>query len=445
MLSELDGAIAEVERRYVARNPQSLARFKSASAVMPGGNTRTTLHYDPFPVTLVRGEGARLTDLDGHEYVDFLGDYTAGLYGHSSPEILAAVRQALEDGFVLGGPNPYEARLAELMCRRFPGLEMVRFCNSGTEANLMNLCLARAVTGRPAILTFEGGYHGGSLAFKDGGSPLNAPFDAVIGRYNDPEGARELIRRNAARLAAVIVEPMLGSGGCIEGSPEFLAVLREETEREGIVLMFDEVMTSRLAPGGLHEATGITPDLLSFGKYLGGGMSFGAFGGRADLMAKLDPSTPGAWAHSGTFNNNVLGMAAGIAGLERVYTPEAVAALNAAGDRLRREFQRRADNLQAPLTVTGRGSLMCIHFRPGPITSPAEAAAVSPGLRKLFHLSMLLAGFYLARRGFIALSLPLAQRERDDVLKAFDRFLSENQAIIATARDVAPSGGLLPD
>lgn len=438
MHSELDAAVAKVERRYIAENPKSRARFEAARAVMPGGNTRTTLHYDPFPVTLVHGEGARLRDLDGHEYTDLLGDYTAGLYGHSEPRILAAVRQALDGGLVLGGPNVYEARLAELMCQRFPGLEKVRFCNSGTEANLMNLCLSRAVTGRQAIMAFEGGYHGGVLAFAGGGSPMNVPFETVVGQYNDATGARDLIGRNAARLAAVIVEPMLGSGGCIEATPEFLAALRDETARHGIILVFDEVMTSRLAPGGLHEATGITPDLVSFGKYLGGGISFGAFGGREDLMARLDPGVPGSFPHSGTYNNNVLSMAAGIAGLEQVYTPEAVAAHNATGDRLRSDLQRCADELQVPITVTGRGSMLCIHFCKGPVCGPRDVAAVPAAARKLLHLSMLLKGFYLASRGFVALSLPLTDRDIGGFRHAFEDFLSENGTLLASLGSVNP-------
>lgn len=430
---DLETAVAGLETRYVAANPRSRARFDAAQAFMPGGNTRAVLHYDPFPVTLLSGEGGRVRDIDGHLYVDLLGEFTAGLYGHSEPAILGAIREALEGGLVLGGPNVYEARLAELMCRRFPAVERIRFCNSGTEANLMNLCLSRAATRRPAILAFDAAYHGGLLAFAGGGSPMNAPFDTVLAAYNDIEGTRGLLARHAGRLAAVVVEPMMGAGGCIEARPGFLEMLRAETERHGIVLVFDEVMTSRLAPGGLHEAIGITPDLVSFGKYLGGGVTFGAFGGRADLMDRLDPTAPNPLAHSGTYNNNVLTMAAGVAGLERVYTPEAVARLNGAGDRLRRSLQETADTEGVPITVTGRGSMMCIHFRPGPVTTPAEAAAAPPAARKLLHLDMLMRGFYLSRRGFVALCLPLTDDELEAFRRAFAEFLAENRDLLVEA------------
>jgi glutamate-1-semialdehyde 2,1-aminomutase len=430
---DLDTAVADVESRYIAANPKSRERFESARGVMPGGNTRTTLHYDPFPVTLVRGEGARLHDLDGHEYIDFIGEYTAGLYGHSEPAIIAAIKEALERGLVLGGPNTYEARLAELMCQRFPAVEQVRFCNSGTEANMMNLCLSRVVTKRAAIMAFNGGYHGGVLAFAGGGSPINAPFETVIGSYNELDATRGLMAQNAGRLAAVIVEPMTGSGGCIEASLEFLTMLREETARHGIVLIFDEVMTSRLAPGGLHEATGVMPDLVSFGKYLGGGVSFGAFGGRADLMAVLDPTSPTALPHSGTYNNNVLTMAAGIAGLEQVYTADAVAKLNGVGDRLRQDLQGIADAMGVPLTVCGRGSMLCIHFLSGPIRNPVDATKASAAARKLFHLDMNLRGFYMARRGFMALCLPLTDADCAAFRDAFKDFLAENRATVIAA------------
>ena len=288
----LEAAVADVDARYVAANPRSKARFEAAARDMPGGNTRTVLHYDPFPVALVKGEGAYVTDLDGHTYVDFLGEFTAGLYGHSEPAILRAIQEALANGLVLGGPNRYEARLAELMCQRFPALELVRFCNSGSESTLMSLSLARAVTGRASVMAFNGAYHGGFLSFAGGGSPINAPFPYVMADYNDPEGARKLIAQHAPNLAAIIIEPMMGSGGCIPADPEFLRLLREEADKHGIVLVFDEVMTSRLAPGGLHGKLGVKPDLVAFGKYLGGGVSFGAFGGDRALMQRLDPTRP---------------------------------------------------------------------------------------------------------------------------------------------------------
>jgi glutamate-1-semialdehyde 2,1-aminomutase len=422
----LEAAVSDAEARYVAANPKSKARFEAAKRTMPGGNTRTVLHYDPFPVALTGGEGARLTDLDGHSYVDFLGEFTAGLYGHSEPAIRAAISEALASGLVLGGPNRYEAQLAELMCARFPALELVRFCNSGSEATLMCVSLARATTGRSAVVAFAGAYHGGFLSFAGaGGSPINAPFPFLMASYNDAESVRALIAEHAQRIAAIIVEPLMGSGGCIPGEPAFLASLRAEADRHGIILIFDEVMTSRLAPGGVHGELGVYPDLVAFGKYLGGGVSFGAFGGKRAIMQRLDPTRPDGLVHSGTYNNNVLSMAAGVAGLTRVFTPQAAKTLNAGGDRLRARLNATAARRGLPIQVLGQGSMLCIHPQGQAIRRPADLAGARPEARKLLHLEMILRGFYLARRGFMSLSLPLTEADHEALIGAFDAILEE--------------------
>ena len=427
----LEDAVADVEARYVAANPKSQARYERALNSMPGANTRTVLHYDPFPITLVKGEGALVSDLDGHTYRDFLGEYTAGLYGHSESAIISALHEVLDGGLVLGGPNSYEARLAELMCDRFPAVDQMRFCNSGTEANMMCVSLARASTGRRLILGFHGGYHGGLLAFPGRGtSPMNASEEVVLADYNDPEAVRRAFAEHGPDLAAAILEPMMGGGGCIPAEPEFLAALREETERRGALLIFDEVMTSRLAPGGMQERTGVTPDLVAFGKYLGGGVSFGAFGGRRDLMARLDPRDPRSFTHSGTFNNNVLTMAAGLAGLEKVLTPEATIRLNESGDRLRARLQEAADRRGVAVRAMGLGSMICVHFQAAEIRRPADTEATPPAARKLFQLEMNLRGFYLSRRGFMSLSLPLTGADHDDLVAGFEDFLDEHAPVL---------------
>ena len=429
----LDAAVADVEARYAAANPHSRARFEATLDAMPGANTRSVLHYDPFPVGIARGEGARLTDLDGHVYRDFLGEYTAGLYGHSEPVIMAAIREALADGIVLGGPNRWEGKLAELMCDRFPAVESIRFCNSGSEANLMCLSLARAYTGRDLVMAFNGGYHGGLLTFRGGPSRINAPYPSVVCRYNDPEAAAAMIAEHAGQLAAVIVEPVMGGGGAIAGTHEFLSTLRAETAKHGVLLVFDEVMTSRLAPGGMHDKLGITPDLIAFGKYLGGGVTFGAFGGRRDIMHMLDPRNPKGLPHSGTYNNNVLTMAAGAAGLSQVFTPAACRRLNESGDRLRERLQATADARSAPVKVTGVGSMLAIHFQRSDIVRAEDADATPMQARKLLHLDLNLRGFYLARRGFMALMLPLTEEDHDALVAAFGDFLDEHDKVLEAA------------
>jgi glutamate-1-semialdehyde 2,1-aminomutase len=424
-VADLAALVATAQRRYVERNPESRRLHEQRAKVMPGGNTRTVIHVEPFPLTIVRGEGARLTDADGHQYVDFLGEYTAGLFGHSHPVVMQAIRDALDDGISFGAPNRYEERLAAAVCERFPSVELVRFCNSGTEANLLAMSLARVATSKPAIMVFEGGYHGGVFFFETvAGSPINAPFPFVVAQYNDAEGAASLIAEHAHELAAVVVEPLQGSAGVIPGERPFLEALRVATAEHGVLLVFDEVMTSRLSTGGLQEVLGIAPDLTTFGKYLGGGLAFGAFGGRADLMQRFDPSRPDALPHAGTFNNAVLTMAAGAAGLA-VYTQAEVDRLNGLGDRLRDRLNAFAAANDVGFTATGYGSLVALHFAAGPIRRRSDLPK-RPELQALLHLHMLEQGFTYARRGFIALSLPLGEHEIDGFASAIEAFLAEH-------------------
>jgi len=428
--SSLEAALSEARERFVGANPASLAAHVQAAAVMPGGNTRTVLFHPPFPLAMARGMGCRLWDADGHAYVDLLGEYTAGLYGHSNPVIRAALDGALDRGWNLGGHGVMEARLARLVCDRFPGIDLVRFTNSGTEANLMAVATAVAVTGRRRVMVFEGGYHGGVLYFANGaGIPINVPHEFVLGRYNDAAQATALIAQHGADLACVLVEPMLGSGGCIPAEPDFLQALRDATAQVGALLIFDEVMTSRMSAGGQQARLGITPDLTTLGKYIGGGMSFGGFGGRRDLMERFDPRRSDAWPHAGTFNNNVLTMAAGVAGLTEIFTPAAADALFARGEALRARLNALSVGLA--MRWTGLGSLMTVHFADGDVRSPADAARGNAELRELFFLDMLDAGFYLARRGMIALSLEIGEAEMDAFCAAVQEFIAARRPLIA--------------
>jgi glutamate-1-semialdehyde 2,1-aminomutase len=426
----IEPALAEAREAYIARNPKSLARTVEAAGVMPGGNTRTVLHYDPFPLGFTRGQGCRLWDLDSAEYIDFLGEYTAGLYGHSHPVIRAAIDRALDGGINLGGHTVTEARFARAVCARFPSIERVRFTNSGTEANLLAISLARHFTRRPKVMVFQGGYHGSVFTFSPGGSPINAPFEFVLAPYNDTAATLALIEAHASDLAVVALEPMLGGGGCIAAEPAFLHALREATTRVGALLLLDEVMTSRLSPGGLQAVHGVTPDLTTLGKYIGGGMSFGAFGGRAEIIDLFDPRRADALPHAGTFNNNVLTMHAGLAGLTEVYTPAAADALNARGEALRAQLNALCAAAGAPMQFTGIGSMLAVHMLRGPIRSPADAARGDARLKELFFFDMLAHGIWLAKRGMMALSLPIGDAECDRLADAVAEFLASRASLL---------------
>jgi glutamate-1-semialdehyde 2,1-aminomutase len=423
----LDRVLDEVRERFVAANPRSRATYEAATANMPGGNTRTTVFYPPFPLTMASGDGCRLTDVDGHVYVDLLGDYTAGLYGHNNPVIRQAVDKALDAGWNYGAPGEHEAKLAAVLCARFPALDLVRFTNSGTEANLLALASATAHTGRRTVLVFRGSYHGSVLSFGDGAAGVTVPHRFVVGEYNDVAATSRLIDQHAGDLAAILVEPMLGSGGCIPGDVEFLSLLRRGADETGALLVFDEVMTSRTTGGGMQELLSITPDLMTLGKYTGGGMTFGAFGGRAEVMSAYDPRRPGSLPHAGTFNNNVLSMAAGYAGLTELFPPAASRELFARGERLRARLNDICRD--HAMRWTGLGSMMTAHFQREPVTTPRDMRA-TPAQRELFHLDMLDRGFHLARRGMIAMSLKIGPTECDEFQAAVTGFLTDHGSLL---------------
>jgi glutamate-1-semialdehyde 2,1-aminomutase len=429
----IDQALAGAYQRFTESNPTSRHQFEEQARYMPGANSRSVLFYAPFPLTIAKGEGAALWDADGHRYADFIAEYTAGVYGHTAPEIREAVTEAMQSGINLTGHNLLEGRLARLICERFPQIEQLRFTNSGTEANLMALTAALHFTGRRKIVVFAGGYHGGVLGFGAKPLPTTVPFDFLVLPYNDAQTAREQIERHGAEIAAVLVEPMQGASGCIPGSLDFLEALRESATRVGALLVFDEVMTSRLAPHGLANKLGIRSDLTTLGKYIGGGMSFGAFGGRADVMALFDPRT-GSLAHSGTFNNNVLTMAAGYAGLTKLFTPEAAGALAERGDAMRARLNALCAKEGVAMQFTGLGSLMNAHFVAGEVRSIDDLAPVDGRLRQLLFFHLLSEGIYTSPRGFVVLSLPLTDADIDRYVAAIGSFIGEYRALLPGAR-----------
>lgn len=435
----LEASLATTQANYTLRNPLSLRAHNDACHHLPGGNTRTVLHSSPFPLTFASGSSCTLTSLDGDVYTDFLGEYTAGIYGHKHPVIHNAILSALSNGWNLGGHNVHEKELARVVCERFtPTIELVRFTSSGTEANMLAIGAAVAFTGRKKILVFRGAYHGSTLSFpsyphKPATPSVNLPHEFVIAPYNDIARTRALLfGLEPASLAAILVEPMLGSSGAIPGDQAFLEYLRSAATEYGAILIFDEVMTSRLAYRGLGHKLGIRPDLMTLGKWVGGGMSFGAFGGRRDIMAMFDPRR-GVLSHAGTFNNNVVSMVGGVAGC-KLLEEEVLDALNALGEKMKEllvgvlrkhgvtaEDQSPAKQIMESgaatssprMSITGLGSILTIHFA-GPSASTLQA---------LFHLHMLEENIYLARRGFIALSVEIKPSHVESFVAAFERFV----------------------
>ncbi|KAJ5289208.1 aminotransferase [Penicillium angulare] len=432
--SSCEAKVEEAIRRFQARNPKSLEHHEAAIDSMPGGNTRTLLHTAPFPVVMVCGEGTKLYDLDGHEYLDFVGELTAGLYGHSSPKIKKAMTGVLSDiGLSLGATNIYEKKYADLLCSRFD-LDSLRFANSGTEANIHALAAAREFTGKRKVVVFRGGYHGSVLAFGLGIAPNNVdPHDWILSQYNDPDALNEVFNTHDD-IAAVLVEGMQGSGGGIPASRKFLRAIREQTLKAAAVFILDEVMTSRLHPGGMAATIEEKPDLKTLGKYLGGGMPFGAFGGRKDIMAVYDPRKQGSLSHSGTFQNNTLMLNAGYTGLAEVFTPDVAIQFNKNGDNFRAELLDIFEGTK--FTVTGVGSLMCIHCTKPGLTSAQIRAKddYAPhedvDLKKLFWLEMMEAGFWIHQRGSIALNLAMEANAMEAFVQAVKAFCSRHHKLV---------------
>ncbi len=386
---------------------------------MPGGDTRNSIYWDPFPLYITDGIGTTLTDADGNKRTDFVNNMTTLILGHRPAEVTAAVTEQINHGMSFPAPSPSVVRWAELMCERVPSLDKVRFVNTGTEATLNAIRAARAFTGKQKLVKCEGAYHGNHDAIQisvvppldqagDADSPEaikafpgiseTSVDDIFIVPFNDIVAAEKVIRANADELAAVIVEPVNGQCGMVPCKPEFLEGLRRVTEELGIVLIFDEVIAFRIAYGGAQDYYGITPDLTCFGKVVGGGMPVGAFGGREDIMSMWDPSGGGAVVqHAGTFNGNPMTAAAGIATLENL-TPEKFEYLDQLGESLRTKLRALFAELEVPMGVTGIASLFSLQFTSTEVVDYRTFATNDKNMLKIMFIGLLNEGFLMSNR-----------------------------------------------
>jgi glutamate-1-semialdehyde 2,1-aminomutase len=433
---------------YLAKTSRSRALHEEALAVMPGGNSRTTTFFDPYPFYIERGYGAHVVDADGNDRLDFNGNYTSLILGHAPPDVVKAAQEAAALGMSFPGPTDHEIRLAEMLTRRMPALESVRFTNSGTEATMNAVRVARAFTGRPKIAKFEGAFHGThdtvlvsvtpdpkaaggrkrpkSVPSSDG-IPAATLKNVVVLPWNDGDACEAIIEREAGSLAALLVDPLLGIGGIIPPADEFLPRLRALTEKHGIVLIFDEVISFRVAWGGAQERYGIRPDLTTLGKIIGGGLPVGAFGGRNDIMTAYDPRRGGARiSHGGTFNANPVTMAAGVATLNAL-TPEAYGRLDALGDRLRGGVSRLLGATRRRGQVSGVGSLFCLHWTSTPLTDYRSSRPKDPQASMRMFLGLLNEGILLSQRGMGACSLAMADEDVDRFVNALARVLAREE------------------
>lgn len=412
---------------------------------MPGGTTRTTTYFDPYPLYIARGEGCRIWDVDGIERLDLIGNYTAMILGHAHPRVVEAIRKQAAQGTGFAAANPLEVQLAALLCERVPSLDMVRFCNSGTEATMFAMRLARAFTGRPKIARVEGGYHGthdyaevsthpevgdagapeAPTAQPDSiGTPDWALEHTVVLPFNNPDAAEAIIRREGGQLAAVILEPIIGAGGVIAATVDYLERIRSVTRELAILLIFDEVISLRLAPGGAQQLYGVTPDLTTLGKIIGGGLPVAAFGGRADVMELLDPRRQPNLAQGGTYNGNPLGMAAGLATMTEL-TPHVYEELNRTGARVCEQLSEVFASHGVRAQVNGAGSLFAIHFTDRPVVDYRTKASSNKKMTRDFFLGLVNHGVLMAPRAMGALSTPMIEHDIQQFIDAVDAVVAE--------------------
>ena len=434
--------------RYLELTPQSRAAWEEAKEYLPGGDSRNSIFWEPYPIFVERASGAHVIDADGVDRLDFIGTMTTLILGHSPAPVVEAVREQLERGVVYNAPNRHQVRLAKILCDRIPSFDLVRFTNSGTEATLNTIRAARAVTGKDRIAKVEGGYHGshdtvsvsvrvnpaaaGERTRPDplaatGGLADGVVSSTVVVPFNETGHARRILEEHKDELAAVIIEPVLGSVGMLPGTKEFLTMLREFTLEHGIVLIFDEVISFRAAPGGAQEYYGITPDMTSLGKIIGGGFPIGAFGGRKDIMDLYDPTadpTGGpAVAHAGTFNANPVTMLAGTVTMEEL-APEVYRRLAEVTEYLRQGIRGVGEELEVPVQVTGLGSLFGIHFTNEDIVGYRDIAAEDPAFRHQVFLGLMNEGILMAPNLVGAISTVLGEAEADSFIGAFRRVLA---------------------
>ena len=403
--------------------------FAASLKHIPGGANSPVRAFravggEPFFVD--RAKGAHIWDVDGNDYIDYVGTWGPAILGHAHPGIIQAVQSAAERGTSFGIPNPYEPRMAELIKELFPSMDKVRMCNSGTEACMSAIRVARGFTGRDKIIKFDGCYHGhsdsllvkagsGALTFGNpdsAGVPKEFTQHTIVLPYNDLDAVCQAMKANPGQIAGIILEPVVGNAGLILPKDGFLEGLREVTKQHDSLLIFDEVMTGfRVAPGGAQQLFSIVPDLTCLGKIIGGGLPVGAFGGRADVMDCLAPLGPVYQA--GTLSGNPLAMAAGIVALEALKSGEVHQRLDQLGDRLENGMKKAAERANLDVTLQRCGSMFCGYFGDHPVINLSDAMKCNRDLFTRYFHGMLERFVYVAPSQFETGFISVAHSEED--------------------------------
>ena len=422
---------------------QSLQIYERAKQLMPGGVNSAARAFGAVggsPIVFERASGAYLFDVDGQKYIDYIGSWGPAICGHAHPEVISALQEAIEKGTSFGAPCALENTLAEMVIDAVPSVEMVRFVNSGTEACMAVLRLIRAYTGRDKVIKFEGCYHGhadmflvkagsgvATLGLPDSpGVPRSTTANTLTAPYNDLEAVKQLFAENPDAIAGVILEPIVGNAGFITPEPGFLEGLREITKEHDALLVFDEVMTGfRISYGGAQAHFGVTPDLTTMGKVIGGGLPVGAYGGRKDIMEMVAPAGP--MYQAGTLSGNPLAMTAGIKTLELLKQPGSYEKLTASTERLIGGIMAAARDAGLPITGGSVSAMFGFFLCEGPVRNFEEAKATDSERFGKLHRAMLERGVYLAPSAFEAgfTSLAHSDADIDATIQAFRESFAE--------------------
>jgi glutamate-1-semialdehyde 2,1-aminomutase len=424
---------------YTERTPRSRSLHERLRRVMPGGDTRSITWFEPYPVAIDRAAGYELRDVDGNAYIDLLNNYTALVHGHAHPRIVEAIAAQAGLGTVYPAPHRAQLRLAEAITRRVPSVELVRFTNSGSEAVLQAVRAARAYTRRPLLVKADGGYHGSwdqvpltPAEARAVGTPAEIESLVRFVPYNDAAALAELMEREGERVAAILLEPVMGEG-VIAGEPDYLRGARELADRHGALLILDEVVTFRLAPGGRQEAIGASPHLTTFGKIIGGGLPVGAVGGCEAVMRVFDPRRDGTLPHAGTFNGNTLTTAAGLVSLE-LLTPAEIERINGLGETLAAGMREALAGHGVAGGVMRCGSLLHLVFDTDGEPRRFADLHLESRMHDAVHLACMEEGLFIAPRGLMNTSTAMDADVIDEVVARFGRALERVTAAAGAVR-----------
>jgi len=418
--------MSQVEQQYRDRTPRSAELAAAASVVMPGGDTRAAAHYEPYGVTLVRGEGPFVWDADGHRYIDLTVNYTSLVHGHAYPPVVEVMREWAGRGTAWAARCEPQIALAEMLVERVASVDTVRFTSSGTEAAMLAIHIARVVTGRHKILMARHGYHGSMEETEIGLLGIEGP-NTFLAEYGDAADFARVLAQHGDDIACVLLEPVMGAGGIVPAPPGFLAAVAAAARRAGALFIADEVICFRLATGGAQSLHDVTPDMTMFGKLIGGGLPVGAVGGRAEVMAVSDPRNLRMFV-SGTFNGNPMTTAAGTVAV-RELSGERIAVMHQLMGRLRVGLEAAARRHGLPFAANHAGSLLNVFFSPEAPKATIvreDAAAI-----RLFHLAALNHGLFIAPRGMMALSTVVTDALVTEVVERADAAMAD------VAREVA--------